>query len=106
MSETATPTTRSLMIAAQAWCAPECGSIEMDSRLATAFAVILDRELSAPVSQKVREVLEAVKSEKMPSYHDCIDDGLPKCAWCLVDEALTLLAPDTRTEYDKEGQEG
>ncbi len=124
MSETTTPTARSLELAAQAWCAPECGSIEMDSRLATAFAVILDRELaSAPVSQRVREALEYVirvcrQAEELADKNNTrvgyghgdpkflahefltgshLTNMLDKCEKAA--EALTLLAPDTRTEW-------
>lgn len=35
------------------------------------------------------EALKMVMSEKAPRYHDCTDDGLPKCAWCVVEEAIT-----------------
>lgn len=37
------------------------------------------------------EMLEALKlilEEKAPRYHDCTDDGLPKCAWCFAEEAV------------------
>lgn len=34
--------------AAQAWCTPETSDIQMDSRLAEAFAVILERVWSQP----------------------------------------------------------
>ncbi len=50
---------------------------------------------SAPVSQKVRDALESITEEcsigNRPS-----SELLSRCR-----EALTLLAPDTRTEYDK-----
>lgn len=34
------------------------------------------------------EALKMVLEEKAPSYHDCTDDGLQKCAWCYAIEAL------------------
>ncbi len=38
------PSIEALQLAAQAWCDPEAADIEMDSRLATAFARILDQD--------------------------------------------------------------
>lgn len=38
-----------------------------------------------------RDALLRVKTEEAPSYHDCLDDGLPQCAWCDVSEALATI---------------
>lgn len=32
--------------------------------------------------------LKAVIDEKVPAYHDCTDDGLSKCAWCIAEDAI------------------
>jgi len=34
------------------------------------------------------EACERIKNEKAPSYHDCLDNGEPECAWCAVFNAL------------------
>jgi len=34
------------------------------------------------------EALEIVIRDKAPSYHDCIDDGEPECAWCIARKAI------------------
>lgn len=32
--------------------------------------------------------LELVIGEMAPSYHDCTDDGLQECAWCIARKAI------------------
>lgn len=34
------------------------------------------------------DALKRIIDEKAPSYHDCIDDGLDKCAWCDAIDAI------------------
>ncbi|MEZ0197656.1 hypothetical protein Q1Z72_19635 [Pseudomonas qingdaonensis] len=34
------------------------------------------------------EALELVIKEHAPSYHDCLDDGEPECAWCVASKAI------------------
>lgn len=51
--------------AAQAWCTPETSSIEMDVRLATAFANILDAHIEALLFGKgdqTNKIWEAVNT--------------------------------------------
>ena len=43
---------RAIQLAAKAWCEAETSGIEMDSRLAFAFATILDRELAAMTAER------------------------------------------------------
>lgn len=55
-----------------------------------AFAAVYD-ENHAHLIAAAPEMLEALKlvmEEKAPRYHDCTDDGLPKCAWCFAEEAI------------------
>ncbi len=69
---------------------------------------------STPVNQKVRGALEAIRGESCHNYssgvgacykneheNDCDNGAGRVCDSCRAAEALTLLAPDTRTEYDK-----
>lgn len=37
----------------------------------------------------ILKALETVIRDKAPSYHDCVDDGLPDCAWCIAMNAIT-----------------
>lgn len=32
--------------------------------------------------------LELVIDEMAPTYHDCTDDGLAECAWCIARKAI------------------
>jgi hypothetical protein len=34
------------------------------------------------------EALEMVINDMAPTYHDCIDDGLSECAWCIARKAI------------------
>ena len=34
------------------------------------------------------DALEMVIKEQAPSYHECIDDGEPECAWCIARKAM------------------
>lgn len=40
------------------------------------------------------EALDMVMRDKAPSYHDCIDDGEPECAWCIAKSALAKAKGD------------
>lgn len=51
---------RSRELAAQAWCEETTKDIEMDSRLADAFARILDRERQSGISLTGHQLLEAL----------------------------------------------
>lgn len=60
-----------------------------DARI-IARAPSLLRELIERV-RKAEKVVEAAKDVfdvKRPGYHDCIDDGLPECEWCVLEKAL------------------
>lgn len=48
-------------------------------------------EANARLIAAAPDMLEALKlviEEKAPRYHDCTDDGLPKCAWCFAEDAI------------------
>jgi hypothetical protein len=34
------------------------------------------------------EALEMVIADMAPTYHDCTDDGLQECAWCIGRKAI------------------
>ncbi|MFG0917234.1 hypothetical protein [Pseudomonas sp. CJQ_11] len=34
------------------------------------------------------EALELVIKENAPSYHDCLDDSEPECAWCVASKVI------------------
>ena len=70
--------------------------LERDARI-RAEAVVVERERWKPVLEALKRVLH----DKMPGYHDCIDDGEPECAWCEADRALEAILSD-----DKEAHRG
>ncbi len=73
----------------------------------------LNGEASAPVSQKVRELLQDIINPMGRIQRKAKESGMDVSSFApqvansteylkdLAREALTLLAPDTRTEYDK-----
>lgn len=76
------PSTKSLELAAQAWCDPEAADIEMDSRLAYAFARILDR-VALPVTDGVWALLEKAAERLVkcrvgdaPQFSSQVDDDV------------------------------
>ncbi len=44
-------------------------------------------KLLMAVVECAREVFKA----KRPSYHECLDDGMPECEWCLLEKAIHAL---------------
>lgn len=40
------------------------------------------------INKELLGALKLVKEEKAPAYHDCLDDGLPECAWCIMFRAI------------------
>lgn len=54
------PSEESMQLAAQAWCTEETGDIEMDVRLARAFAQILDRVIEAAKQREARSVIKSL----------------------------------------------
>ena len=42
-------------------------------------------------AEKVVEAARDVFNTKRPGYHDCLDDGLPECEWCLLEKSLARL---------------
>lgn len=35
--------------------------------------------------------LEMLIKEERPAYHDCLDNGLPECEWCLSEKTITKI---------------
>lgn len=40
------------------------------------------------------DALETVVADMAPTYHDCIDDGIAECAWCIARKALVKARGD------------
>ncbi len=62
----------------------------------TEFADVKTSELQSQLIAKdllLKEAMEALNEIKAdaPKYHDCIDNGLSKCNWCIASDALTKL---------------
>jgi len=55
------------------------------------MAYDFDKFEDAQLAAAAPDLLEAcmrIRAEKAPSYHDCIDNGEPECAWCAVFNAI------------------
>lgn len=55
------------------------------------FITKAEQKANADMFAAAPEMMEALRlviEEKAPRYHDCTDDGLPKCAWCFAEEAI------------------
>ena len=84
----------------EAWSPPE-GSNETPAEFAArvcAKGMADSRRMAdaiiAPLIAQRAALVEAGKrviAEKRPAYHDCIDQGEPKCAWCELDALLTSI---------------
>jgi anti-sigma factor ChrR (cupin superfamily) len=46
--------------------------------------------------------LRQVLADKAPSYHDCLDNGEPECAWCIASNALRQIQALNGGEDDKQ----
>ena len=48
------------------------------------------------------EAMDMVIKHEAQSYHDCIDDGLSKCAWCFIKDAKKIARSALETVKDKQ----
>lgn len=86
------PTRLSIETAAKVWCRPECSSIEMDARLATAFAEVLDEIWSKAWlgNATTGEMLDEIRARVDVNYKTTGDNEI-KNPTCPVTEAETKL---------------
>jgi len=40
--------------------------------------------------EQAESAMKMVREDKAPAYHDCMDDGLDKCAWCFIKDAIQV----------------